>query len=521
VASIVVCSFLMLNAFVGVVISNFNQQKREQEGGFLLTEEQQEWAENIKIVWMYQINKPFSPPKFAWRKHFFRVAESALFEWFIIGCIIVNVMLMSMRHYNQSSGFDDFLEYGNLLFTIIFTVEMAIKLIGLGFKQYVSSHWNKFDGVIVLMSYVTFVADVGSLSVFRVLRVIRVVRLIKYLKEVQEVIQTFISALPLLSNIGSLFVLFLFLFAVIGMNLFGHVKKQGFLITNANFDTFFNSMLLLFRCVTGESFNGVMHDCSVQPPYCEAKEWWDEGAEQWREPNCGNSYLAPAYFTFFFTMMNYVFLNMLIAIILDNYLEMRKLRGSAVTNDTLDTFEEAWKMYDTRGKGSIPLSKLGLLLRELPHPWGSKGSKTLKTDAAIDTFIHTRIAHLDLPVHGAMILFNETMLALALDTLGHVTLSAEQRENIRQRMKEKLMANKTALKHAKRNSAHPNLTFTLRQHQAAQKFQKAWHRRVASRKERAKALDSKTKATATPPAQSKSKATDSREPKPISGTFSK
>lgn len=37
----------------------------------------------------------------------------------------------------------------------------------------------------------------------------------------------------------------------------------------ANFETFPNSLLTIFRMATGESWNGIMKDCSIRPPDCD------------------------------------------------------------------------------------------------------------------------------------------------------------------------------------------------------------------------------------------------------------
>ena len=45
-------------------------------------------------------------------------------------------------------------------------------------------------------------------------------------------------------------------------------RHQQFLTRQANFSNFGWAMLTLFRCVTGEAWNGIMYDCMVQPPFC-------------------------------------------------------------------------------------------------------------------------------------------------------------------------------------------------------------------------------------------------------------
>ena len=76
--------------------------------------------------------------------------------------------------------------------------------------------------------------------------------------------QTLVYSLPALANVGSVLFLFFFIFAVLGMNLFGKVRVTGnFLNRYANFETFGYSMLTLFRMATGEAWNGIMHDCMI------------------------------------------------------------------------------------------------------------------------------------------------------------------------------------------------------------------------------------------------------------------
>jgi hypothetical protein len=73
--------------------------------------------------------------------------------------------------------------------------------------------------------------------------------------------QTLFYSLPALANVGTLMVLFFFIYAVMAMSLFGQVKySEGgpFLSDHANFSNFPLALLTLFRMTTGESWNGIM-----------------------------------------------------------------------------------------------------------------------------------------------------------------------------------------------------------------------------------------------------------------------
>ena len=63
-----------------------------------------------------------------------------------------------------------------------------------------------------------------------------------------------------MANVGMVLALMFFIFAVAGMSIFGGIEKTDFIWDWCNFDTFVMSIVTLFRCATGESWNGLMHD---------------------------------------------------------------------------------------------------------------------------------------------------------------------------------------------------------------------------------------------------------------------
>lgn len=65
-------------------------------------------------------------------------------------------------------------------------------------------------------------------------------------------------------NVSMLLLLVIFAFAIAAMNLFGEITSgpYGVINSQANFNTFYYSMVTLFRCMTGEAWNEIMHDCA-------------------------------------------------------------------------------------------------------------------------------------------------------------------------------------------------------------------------------------------------------------------
>jgi len=122
--------------------------------------------------------------------------------------------------------------------------------------HYFTVPWNLFDFLLVLASiFGILMEDImidlpispTLLRVVRVFRIGRILRLIKAAKGIRKLLFALVVSLPALFNIGALLALLLFVYAILGMSLFGHVKKQGALSDMVNFETFSSSMQLLFR----------------------------------------------------------------------------------------------------------------------------------------------------------------------------------------------------------------------------------------------------------------------------------
>lgn len=78
---------------------------------------------------------------------------SAKFETVTMILIFINIVIMMTQHYKQSDDITYMLRIVNLIFTIIFTIELIMRIIALRY-QYFLDRWNVFDFLIVLFSLV-------------------------------------------------------------------------------------------------------------------------------------------------------------------------------------------------------------------------------------------------------------------------------------------------------------------------------------------------------------------------------
>jgi hypothetical protein len=98
----------------------------------------------------------------------------------------------------------------------------------------------------------------GVVTIIRTFRILRVVRLIKRAKSLNLIFNTFIITLPALGNIGGLLLLLLYLYSILGVQLFGTVMRNGIFSDNLNFETFSQSFCALCAVATGDSWGQIM-----------------------------------------------------------------------------------------------------------------------------------------------------------------------------------------------------------------------------------------------------------------------
>ena len=149
----------------------------------------------------------------------------------------------------------------NLVFLIIFSIEILTKLLAKGYRKYFKSTWNNFDNLMLIFSFIGFgVNNIKSLEFSRpfqaaansiqFLKVIRLVRKVQFLK---KLFNTILYMLPQVYNIALLLVIVLIIYGLIGVELFCFLKPQENIGPNdINFRSAGIAIFTLVRAATGE-----------------------------------------------------------------------------------------------------------------------------------------------------------------------------------------------------------------------------------------------------------------------------
>ena len=334
-----------------------------------MTKEQKLWVQRKTQLLGTKAKKDY--PTDPTRSAVYKFVEKEPFEYFIMFVILLNAVMMACEYYDQPDSWTNALEIMGYIFGAIFIGEAALKLYAMNPYVYFADRWNCFDFFCVFITVLGWgLGGSGAASVLRVLRLARIFRLIRKLKGLRMLFNTLLISVPGLINIGSLLFLLCFVFAILGMNLFGKVKFGENLNEHANFRNFGQSLLLLLRMVTGEAWNSVMYDCMITP----ATSGCDDSSNCAIGECCG-SQGAPAYFIAFVVLGTFVTLNLLIAVVVDNFSnQKREEEGEDVTDDNIKEFEVAWRRLDPEVTGYIPLSEVINLIKETPPPMGTYGT---------------------------------------------------------------------------------------------------------------------------------------------------
>ncbi|XP_066996031.2 sodium channel protein 60E-like [Anabrus simplex] len=372
----IVCgSFFTLNLFIGVIIDNFNMLKKKYEGGVLemfLTESQKHYYTAMKKLGRKKPQKVIKRPMNQFLAMFYDLSNSRRFEIAIFVLIFLNMLTMGIEHYNQPHAIFFVLEVSNAFFTTVFGLEALVKIIGLRY-HYFTVPWNLFDFLLVVASIlgilmedimIDFPVSPTLLRVVRVFRIGRILRLIKAAKGIRKLLFALVVSLPALFNIGALLALITFIYAIIGMSVFGHVKQQGALDDMVNFETFGRSMQLLFRLMTSAGWNDVLESLMIQPPHCNPHFN--------NQPNgdCGYPLLAITYFTSFIIISYMIVINMYIAIILENFNQAHQEEEIGIVEDDLEMFYIRWSKYDPHATQFIRFTQLSDFIASLDPPLG-------------------------------------------------------------------------------------------------------------------------------------------------------
>ncbi|KAL3978129.1 neuropeptide Y receptor type 4 [Sarotherodon galilaeus] len=509
-------SFFTLNLFIGVIIDNFNQQKKKIRllffiylsnihiftflpeldetivtklflslyfGGqdIFMTEEQKKYYNAMKKLGSKKPQKPIPRPQNKIQGMVFDFVTQQVFDISIMMLICLNMVTMMVETDDQSEETENVLYWVNFVFIVVFTCEFVLKLFALR-HYYFTNGWNIFDVVVVILSIVgkylkrlfmhegkrMFLADLiekyfVSPTLFRVIRLARIgriLRLIKGAKGIRTLLFALMMSLPALFNIGLLLFLVMFIFSIFGMSNFGYVKYGAGIDDMYNFETFGNSMIILFMITTSAGWDGLLLPILNYPPDCDP---YLENPGTPVTGDCGNPSVGIFFFVMYIIISFLIVVNMYIAIILENFSVATEESADPLSEDDFETFYEIWEKFDPDASQFITYAKLSDFADALEHPLRVPKPNTIELIA------------MDMPmVSGDRIHCLDILFAFTKRVLG----DSGELDMLRQQMEERFVAANPS------KVSYEPITTTLRRKQedvSARIIQRAYRSYLARR----------------------------------------
>ncbi|XP_056258532.1 voltage-dependent T-type calcium channel subunit alpha-1I isoform X1 [Seriola aureovittata] len=382
ISFLLIVSFFVLNMFVGVVVENFHKcrQDQEEEEARLREEKRLKMIEKKRRSKENEGAEAKQRPYYAdyspVRLSIHTLCTSHYLDLFITFIICINVFTMSIEHYNQPQYLEEVLKYCNYVFTIIFVIEALLKLVAFGIHRFFKDRWNQLDIAIVALSIMGITLEELKMSaalpinptiirIMRVLRIARVLKLLKMATGMRSLLDTVMQALPQVGNLGLLFMLLFFIYAALGVELFGKLvcnennPCEG-LSRHATFENFGMAFLTLFRVSTGDNWNGIMKDtlreCHPDDRHCL-------------------SYLplvSPIYFVTFVLMAQFVLVNVVVAVLMKHLEESNKEAKEDAEMDAEIALEMALERQRKLSTTSNNSSAGGTYVGPCPHSPGQE-----------------------------------------------------------------------------------------------------------------------------------------------------
>eukprot|EP00500_Bicosoecida_sp_ms1_P005066 CAMPEP_0203834592 /NCGR_PEP_ID=MMETSP0115-20131106/73237_1 /ASSEMBLY_ACC=CAM_ASM_000227 /TAXON_ID=33651 /ORGANISM="Bicosoecid sp, Strain ms1" /LENGTH=442 /DNA_ID=CAMNT_0050743671 /DNA_START=48 /DNA_END=1372 /DNA_ORIENTATION=+ len=241
-----------------------------------------------------------------------RVRDKAWFSTSLIGVIFLAGLLVGITTYNiEDQGVMSVLETLDDIVLSIFILEIVVKMVAEGKApwKFFNDAWNVFDFTIVVVGLLPFSG--GAVKALRLVRLLRVLKLVRALPKLRILVMGLFLSMSSIAYIGLLLMLLFYLFAVLGVSVFG--KNDP-----VHFGTLHFAVLTLFRCATLEDWTDVMY---INMYGCASYGYG--GMEELCTKDAPSPILSVAYFVMFTVLSSMMILNLFIGVITSSMAEAK------------------------------------------------------------------------------------------------------------------------------------------------------------------------------------------------------
>ncbi|MCD7974085.1 MAG: ion transporter [Candidatus Azobacteroides sp.] len=172
---------------------------------------------------------------------------------FVLCLIVLNALIIFFQEFNNVPGY---MYYLDNIFTILFSIELYVKIRHFGFKTFWKSNWNKMDFIIISLALLSMMIEITNfqpltslefLTTLRILRLFKTFRLVKFVPNIDSIISGVNNAVKTSYIVIFAFAILLFIVAVLTCSLFKDIAPEYF-------DTPVSSLYTVFRIFSIEGW---------------------------------------------------------------------------------------------------------------------------------------------------------------------------------------------------------------------------------------------------------------------------
>jgi len=184
-----------------------------------------------------------------------RLVESAIFNNFVVVVIVLNAMLIGLSTYLTDATSLRAIAAIETICVGIFVVEIVLRFLAReSTATFFRNGWNIFDLVIILAALLPASNGIGP--ILRILRVLRVLRLVKTIPELRLIVDVLLRSVASMKYVALLAVILFYVYAVIGVKLFGGDGHP----MRTYFTSIHETCFTLFRILTGDDWTQMRYE---------------------------------------------------------------------------------------------------------------------------------------------------------------------------------------------------------------------------------------------------------------------
>lgn len=365
-------SFFMMKLFVGVIVGTF----RKFSGTLLLTPDQLEWLEMKRV--MAHISPRLSAPPQGLRKRCFDAYISNRLQRMTAAYVLLHLVYVFAWESASPGNVTSVERVGHGILLTVAILLQGAQVWGAGLvnvytrraynirtrRLYRRLHKSKSFTALMLLACVILPPctniSIRLLVAIKALNFSHLLKIVSAMSPTMEnVLNVLWSCLVPMLNVTLVFFMVIFVYAILGMQLFAEVRSGEVMGVSASFANFPKALLTMFEITAGDNWITIMRECGIAEPKCTSGE------------DCGSYVGSRVFFYSFFFICFGAFLNLYAATIIDAY--ESKLKSHTIrwdfTEAQLDKFQEVWGQVDPRSTGRISTKLFRTLFFDLGVPF--------------------------------------------------------------------------------------------------------------------------------------------------------